>query len=127
MAEYLINASCYACTFYCLNNPYTSKEECHRIEFFLNACMYCIINTSIWILSFYRLINSYTSEVDYTTFEEICPPHLYDRKQAASLFNALLRKYPREVHKYPRELREYPRELCEYPRESYIRILESYI
>uniref|UniRef100_K1S5Q6 Uncharacterized protein n=1 Tax=Magallana gigas TaxID=29159 RepID=K1S5Q6_MAGGI len=33
-----------------------------------------------------RLINSYTSEVDYTTFEEICPPHLYDRKQAASLF-----------------------------------------
>lgn len=37
-----------------------------------------------------RLINSYTSEVDYTTFEEICPPHLYDRKQAASLFNALL-------------------------------------
>lgn len=37
-----------------------------------------------------RLINSYTSEVDYTTFKEICPPHLYDRKQAASLFNALL-------------------------------------
>lgn len=63
----------------------------------------CIVLLIYQFGYFYRLINSYTSEVDYTTFEEICPPHLYDRKQAASLFNALLRKYPREVHKYPRE------------------------
>lgn len=76
----------------------------------------CIVLLIYQFGCFYRLINSYTSEVDYTTFEEICPPHLYDRKQAASLFNALLRKYPREVHKYPRELHEYPRELHEYPR-----------
>lgn len=77
----------------------------------------CIVLLIYQFGCFYRLINSYTSEVDYTTFEEICPPHLYDRKQAASLFNALLRKYPREVHKYPRELHKYPRELHEYPRE----------
>lgn len=77
----------------------------------------CIVLLIYQVGCFYRLINSYTSEVDYTTFEEICPPHLYDRKQAASLFNALLRKYPREVHKYPRELHKYPRELHEYPRE----------
>lgn len=72
----------------------------------------CIVLLIYQFGCFYRLINSYTSEVDYTTFEEICPPHLYDRKQAASLFNALLRKYPREVHKYPKE--------------SYMSILESY-
>lgn len=77
----------------------------------------CIVLLIYQVGCFYRLINSYTSEVDYTTFEEICPPHLYDRKQAASLFNALLCKYPREVHKYPRELHKYPRELHEYPRE----------
>nr|XP_022338381.1 meiotic recombination protein REC8 homolog [Crassostrea virginica] len=39
---------------------------------------------------FIRLVNSYTSEVDYTTFEEVCSPHLYDRKQAASMFYAML-------------------------------------
>lgn len=80
----------------------------------------CIVLLIYQVGCFYRLINSYTSEVDYTTFEEICPPHLYDRKQAASLFNALLRKYPREVHKYPRELHEYPRELHEYPRVTWV-------
>lgn len=80
----------------------------------------CIVFLIYQFGCFYRLINSYTSEVDYTTFEEICPPHLYDRKQAASLFNALLRKYPREVHKYPRELHEYPRELHEYPRVTWV-------
>lgn len=80
----------------------------------------CIVLLIYQFGCFYRLINSYTSEVDYTTFEEICPPHLYDRKQAASLFNALLRKYPREVHKYPRELHEYPRELHEYPRVTWV-------
>ncbi|XP_062602378.1 meiotic recombination protein REC8 homolog, partial [Saccostrea cucullata] len=37
-----------------------------------------------------RLINSNTSEKDYTTFEEVCPPHFYDRRLAASMFNALL-------------------------------------
>lgn len=80
----------------------------------------CIVLLIYQFGCFYRLINSYTSEVDYTTFEEICPPHLYDRKQAASLFNALLRKYPREVHKYPRELHEYPRELHKYPRVTWV-------
>lgn len=80
----------------------------------------CIVLLIYQFGCFYRLINSYTSEVDYTTFEEICPPHVYDRKQAASLFNALLRKYPREVHKYPRELHEYPRELHEYPRVTWV-------
>lgn len=80
----------------------------------------CIVLLIYQVGCFYRLINSYTSEVDYTTFEEICPPHLYDRKQAASLFNALLRKYPREVHKYPRELHEYPRELHKYPRVTWV-------
>lgn len=80
----------------------------------------CIVLLIYQFGCFYRLINSYTSEVDYTTFEEICPPHLYDRKQAASLFNALLRKYPKEVHKYPRELHEYPRELHEYPRVTWV-------
>lgn len=80
----------------------------------------CIVLLIYQFGCFYRLINSYTSEVDYTTFEEICPPHLYDRKQAASLFNALLRKYPREVHKYPRELHECPRELHEYPRVTWV-------
>lgn len=80
----------------------------------------CIVLLIYQFGCFYRLINSYTSEVDYTTFEEICPPHLYDRKQAASLFNALLRKYPREVHKYPKELHEYPRELHEYPRVTWV-------
>lgn len=80
----------------------------------------CIVLLIYQFGCFYRLINSYTSEVDYTTFEEICPPHLYDRKQAASLFNALLRKYPRELHKYPRELHEYPRELHEYPRVTWV-------
>ncbi|XP_061171931.1 meiotic recombination protein REC8 homolog isoform X2 [Saccostrea echinata] len=39
---------------------------------------------------FLRLINSNTSEKDYSTFEEVCPPHFYDRKIAASMFNALL-------------------------------------
>lgn len=80
----------------------------------------CIVLLKYQFGCFYRLINSYTSEVDYTTFEEICPPHLYDRKQAASLLNALLRKYPREVHKYPKELHEYPRELHEYPRVTWV-------
>lgn len=80
----------------------------------------CIVLLIYQFGCFYRLINSYTSEVDYTTFEKICPPHLYDRKQAASLFNALLRKYPREVHKYPRELHEYPRELHKYPRVTWV-------
>ncbi|XP_056004784.1 meiotic recombination protein REC8 homolog [Ostrea edulis] len=39
---------------------------------------------------FIRLINSYTSETDFTTFEEVCSPQTSDRKQAASMFSALL-------------------------------------